>query len=105
MIIDLRTYTMAPGRLKAYLEMYEKEGFPVQIRHLGKPIGYFTTEIGTLNQVVHLWGYESLADRERRRATMEVDPEWVAYRSKSAASGNIQHQENRILKSTSFSPL
>lgn len=105
MIVDLRTYTMVPGRLGAFLEVYEKEGLPIQIKHLGKPIGYFTTEIGTLNQVVHIWGYKSQADREQRRAAMEADPEWIAYRKKSGAAGNIQHQENKILKSTSFSPL
>jgi len=30
MIFDLRTYTMVPGRLKAFLELYEREGLPVQ---------------------------------------------------------------------------
>jgi hypothetical protein len=105
MIVDLRTYTIVPGRLAAFLELYEKEGLPIQIKHLGKPIGYFVTEIGTLNQVVHLWGYESLADREKKRAGMEADPAWTAFRAKSSGGGNIQHQENKILKSTSFSPL
>jgi hypothetical protein len=105
MIVDMRTYTMVPGRLKAFLALYEAEGLPVQLRHLGKPIGYFTTEIGTQNQVVHLWGYESMADREQRRNAMEADPAWAAYRQKSAASGNLQYQENKILKSVSFSPL
>jgi hypothetical protein len=105
MIIDLRTYTMVPGRLKAFLELYEREGLPVQRRYQGNPIGYFVTEIGTNNQVVHMWGYESLADRERRRAELDADPEWMSYRAKSAAAGNVQHQENKILKSVSFSPL
>ena len=105
MIVDLRTYTLFPGRLAAFLELYEKEGLPIQTKHLGRPIGYFVTEIGTLNQVVHLWGYASLADREQKRAAMDVDPDWIAYRKKSAAAGNVQHQENKILKSTSFSPL
>jgi hypothetical protein len=105
MIVDLRTYTMAPGRLAAFLEMYEKEGLPIQTRYLGKPIGYFMTEVGALNQVVHLWGYESMADREQRRNAMDLDPDWIAYRKKSAATGNMLSQENKILKSTSFSPL
>ena len=105
MIVDMRTYTMVPGRLKPFLELYEAEALPIQIRHLGKLIGYFTTEIGTQNQVVHLWGYESMADRERRRNAMEADPAWTAYRQKSSASGNVQYQENKILKSVSFSPL
>jgi hypothetical protein len=36
---------------------------------------------------------------------MEADPAWIAYKKKSAESGNIAHQENKILKSTSFSPV
>ena len=105
MIIDLRTYTMVPGRLRAFLDLYEKEGLPVQRKHQGDPIGYFVTEIGTNNQVVHLWGYASLADREQKRSNLESDPDWIAYRARSAAMGNVQHQENKILKSVSFSPL
>jgi hypothetical protein len=33
-----------------------------------------------LTQVVHLWQYESLADREPRGDAMEAHPEWQAYR-------------------------
>ncbi|CAM8650223.1 NIPSNAP [Burkholderiales bacterium] len=105
MIIDHRTYTLNPGRQQAYLELYESEGFEVQKKHLGQPIGYFTVEIGPLNQVVHLWGYASMAEREEKRARMESDPAWIAYKKKSAESGNIAHQENKILKSTRFSPV
>jgi hypothetical protein len=49
--------------------------------------------------------YDSLADREQRRAAMEAEPDWIVYRQKSAAVGSVQHQETRILKSVSFSPL
>lgn len=104
-IIDLRTYTVAPGKLGAYLELYESEGYPIHCRHQGEPVGYFVSEVGTLNQVVHLWKYESMADRERRRAALEADPDWIAFRTKSAAGGYLVHQENRLLRSTKFSPL
>ncbi|WP_148254168.1 NIPSNAP family protein [Aidingimonas lacisalsi] len=105
MLVDLRTYTMVPGRLKAFLELYEREGLPIQQKHLGNLLGYFVTETGDLNQVVHMWGYESAADREARRTAMENDPDWIAYRKKSAEAGNVQHQTNKLLRSTSFSPL
>jgi hypothetical protein len=105
MIIDLRTYTMVPGRLGAWLKLYEAEGMPIHVRHLGQPIGVFTTDVGTVNQVVFLWGFESQGDRERRRETLEADPDWVAYRKKSADTGNVQHQECKIIKSTKFSPM
>jgi hypothetical protein len=105
MIIDLRTYTMVPGRLNAWLKLYESEGLPIQIRHLEKLIGVFTTDVGILNQVVLMWGYASQADREQRRGAMEADPSWIAYRKKSAEAGNVQHRENKIIKSTAFSLL
>jgi hypothetical protein len=105
MIVDLRTYTMVPGRLRPYLKLYEAEGLPIQLRHLGKLVGYFVTEVGTLNQVVSMWAYDDMADRERRRNAMEDDPEWVVYRKKSAETGNVQHQESKLLLSVSFSPL
>jgi hypothetical protein len=105
MIVDLRTYTMVPGRLGAWLALYQTDALPIHTRHLGKPIGVFTTEVGTLNQVVFIWAYQDQADRERRRGALESDPDWIAYRKKSGDAGNVQHQENKIIRSTSFSPL
>jgi hypothetical protein len=57
MIVDVRTYTMVPGRLGAWLALYEAEGMPIHVRHLGQPIGVFTTDVGTVNQVVFFWGF------------------------------------------------
>jgi hypothetical protein len=105
MIVDLRTYTMVPGRLGAWLQLYQTDGMPIHLRHLGKPVGVFTTEVGTLNQVVFIWAFRDQADRERRRNALEGDPDWVVYRKKSAEAGNVQHQENKIVRSTAFSPL
>jgi NIPSNAP protein len=104
MIVDLRTYTMVPGRLNAWLKLYEAEGMPIHIRHLGEPMGIFTTDAGVLNQVVFFWRFADQADRERRRAALEADPDWASYRKKSAEAGNVQHQENKIIKATAFSP-
>ncbi len=103
MIIDHRTYTIAHGRNKDYLDLFEAEGLPVQLRHLGPLIGYFQTTLGPLNQVVHLWQFDDLADMERRRAARDADPDWTAYKKKSA--GMLIAQENKILAPTSFSPL
>lgn len=105
MIIDLRTYTMMPGRLNAFLKLYEEEGLPIQLRHQGQPVGYFVTEIGPQNQIVHLWRYDSIADRELRRAALAADADWVAYRVKSGETGNVQYQENKILVPARFSPM
>jgi hypothetical protein len=104
MIIEQRTYTMFPGKTATWLEYYEKRGLPIQQRMLGKLVGFFTSEIGTLNQVVHVWAYESLADREQRRGAMQKDPDWQAY-LRDQPQGVIMTQESRILLPTAFSPL
>ena len=70
MIVDHRTYELQPGRLREFLALYEKEGLPVQKKHLGNLVGFFTTEVGNVNEIVHIWAYEDLADRTKRRAAM-----------------------------------
>lgn len=103
MIVDERSYTLVPGKLKEWAALYEKEGLPVQSRILGNLIGFFVTEVGTLNTIVHLWGYENFAERERRRAQMNADPDWQAYLAKAAPY--LQRMENRILTPLPFSPI
>ena len=101
MIIDHRTYTLHPGRLPEFVELYGREGYPVQTQHLGEPYGWFVShDIGELNQVVHMWRYADLADREQRRARMLADPRWQAYLAK--ASPMLARMENKILRGTPF---
>lgn len=103
MIIDERSYTTLPGKVKAFLEVYERLARPIQWPILGEPIGFFVTEVGTLNQVVHLWRYDSMADREQRRAKLAVAPGWSNYLD--TATPLLLKMENRILVPTAFSPL
>ena len=103
MIIDERTYTLHPGKLADLLKLYEAEGKPAQWKHLGDPVGWFYTDVGVLNQIVHLWRYENYADREARRAAMSADPAFKAYLAK--ATPMIAKMENRILVPAAFSPL
>lgn len=104
MIIDLRTYTLGSGKVPDFLEKYEAEGLPIQKQYLGMPIGYFFTEVGPLNHVVHMWGYEDFADREAKRRAMEADPTWWDYRKRMAPYDHIVHQENKIIRPARFSP-
>ncbi|KAA1286105.1 NIPSNAP family protein [Alcaligenes faecalis] len=102
MIIDQRTYTIPTGLLRDFLSLYATEGRAVQIEHLGACHGYYTTEVGELNQVVHLWAYEDMVDREARRNALEADPRWLAYRRKASAAGHVIRQSNALLKQVDF---
>ncbi len=102
MIYDHRTYVCRPGTLKAHLALYEEFGWPVQRRHLGEPVLYATTETGDVNSYVHVWAYADAADRARKRAAMQADPDWQAYLQRSAEAGYLVRQENKILTPAPF---
>ena len=102
MIVEQRTYTVPHGTMAKYLERYETHALPVQKRHLGRLLGFYVTEIGTLNQVIHLWAYDSLADRETRRANLAADPAWQEFMAMNA--GSFTHQTVTIMKPARFSP-
>ena len=102
MIVDHRTYTLFPGKVGPFLDVFEREGLPLYSHYCGKLIGYYVAESGTLNQLIHLWAYESVEDRERRRAELYGDPKWADFLA--TALPLVMSQESRLLKPTRFSP-
>ena len=105
MIVEHRTYTLKPLRTRDFLALYEKAALPLQRKYLGRLVGFFVSEIGPMNQVVHLWAFDSLADREQRRKAMEADPLWTPYVDALRELDIVQEQETRLLRSVSFSPV
>ena len=103
MIVEMRSYDLINGRLNAFLAFYEANGLPIQKRILGGLICFLVTEIGPLNQVVHLWRYADLQDRERRRQKLAEDPDWPVYLAK--VPDYVDRMDTRILRNASFSPL
>jgi NIPSNAP len=103
LIVEERIYTLQVGRVAPFLKYYEEKGLPIQRRILGNLVGYFVTDIGPLNQVVHLWGYADITDRARRRAELAADPAWAEYLTNQPPV--IVSQETRILVPAPFSPI
>lgn len=100
MYVEERMYRLKAGTAPEYLKHYETHGLEVQLKHLPHMVGYYFTEVGTLNTIVHLWAYESLDQRDRCRAAMSADPAWQAYLPKIRPL--IEQQETRILKCAPF---
>ena len=74
MIYEFRTYTLKPRSLaeveKRYAEAYE-------YRKKYSPLAAFWhTEVGPLNEIIHVWGYKDLAERARIRAEASKDANW-----------------------------
>lgn len=104
MIVEHRTYTFRPGMVDSWMQKYEAEGLPVQKKHLNRFLGLYVSEIGHLHTTVLMWGYDSLADREARRAAMYADPDWQKFIGEVWALNAIQSQDVMIMNPAPFSP-
>lgn len=103
MIVEERIYRIQAGLVQEYLANYEQMGLELQKRILGNLVGYFTTEIGPLSAIVHMWGYVGLDDRTARRAQLAREPAWHDYLK--VCTPMIVEMENRIMVPTAFSPI
>lgn len=103
MFYEMRTYRLKVGALPEYLRLVGDYGLAIQRAHLGQLVGYFHSDIGPLNQIVHLWAFESLDDRERRRNALAADAAWQAF--VPALQALIEEMDSKLLKPTTFSPL
>jgi NIPSNAP len=104
-LIDHRTYSIKPGMVDAYLDLYEKYGLTAQTRQLGQPVAYMFAESGAINTIVHIWAYEDAADRMRKRASMAADPEWQNYLRLNAESGYLLQQRTSLMLPAKFAPI
>lgn len=102
MIVEQRTYTIAPGKVPGFLAAYEEFGLPVHRDIYQRLVGYYVAESGVLNQVVQLWEFDDLEERARRRAAVQADPRWVKYMQQ--VSGMVLQQESRLLSPARWSP-
>jgi hypothetical protein len=101
MIVEMREYTLLPGKVSGYLKLYEAEGLTIQREILGRNVGYYSTEVGpSTNQIVHLWAYDSFDDRVARRRQLGAHPGWRSYVQKILPM--ILTQTNRILTPAPF---
>ena len=103
MFYEIRTYRLKNGAIPDYLKVVGEEGIAIQKRHLGNLAGYFSSEIGPINEIVHIWGFSSLDDRQARRARLMADPAWRAFLPK--IRDLIVTADTKIMTPAPFSPL
>ena len=105
MIYELRIYSCLPGRLPALLKRFETATIKIWEKHGIKPAGFWTVLIGNGNHDLYYFiAWESLADREKKWATFQADPAWIAARAESERDGPILTNVNSMLLTpTAFS--
>jgi hypothetical protein len=97
MLVDLRTYRVRPFTLHKQLALFTEHGLPILRKYVGDPLAIFLPVDGDPNSYVHIWVYQSIEDRQRRRALMDKDPAWHAFLERAASAGYLTHQESRLM--------
>ena len=77
MLHEIRTYTLIPGKVPEYLKLAEEVSLPIRRNDAGVLVGWFSSEIGVLNQLVHIWEWKDLEERQRQRVVLRARPGWV----------------------------
>ncbi|KAI1887789.1 hypothetical protein AGOR_G00193980 [Albula goreensis] len=90
---EFRTYCIKPDQNAAFLKL-TNEKIHLRTAH-SELLGYWSVEYGGLNQVFHIWKYDSYSQRAGVRAALAKDPEWIEqYISK--AMPMLTSQDNEV---------
>lgn len=99
MIYEIRTYSIAPGSL-AEVEKRFGEGYTEHRKKYSELAAFWHTDIGPLNEIIHVWPYRDIAERNRIRAEAAKDPNWPP-----KIGEFIRSMHSEILVPFPFSPL
>jgi hypothetical protein len=97
MIHEIRTYTLKP-RATAQFEKLWGEAYPARQKY-SPIVGFFHTDFGPLNEVIHIWPYQSFEARDKARSESAKDPGWPP-----EVSGLILNQKVEVVTPFPFVP-
>ncbi len=106
-IYEMRTYTLKPGALPRVQKGWAA-ALPKRLEYSPLAAVWYS-DLGELNNFVHIWAYESLDQRLEMRARLREDKVWPPALQVPPEPGentdNIFRQENKILLPSDFSPM
>jgi len=97
MIIEMRTYTLRPGST-AEVEKRFGAALPAREKH-SKLAAFWHSEVGPLNQIIHVWTYDSFEHRTAVRAAASKEEGWPPQTREF-----VVEQQSEIFMPAPFSP-
>lgn len=82
MIYELKTYSIAPGRMSDCHRLYGEEGYAHFKPFEPNLLGYFTSEVGDLNRLVQIWKFESYEQRQQMLSSLRASPDFRRFGEK-----------------------
>ena len=103
MLYDFRMYTLKPGATPDYRAGVKEVGLPIRQNHDVALSGWYWSDIGALNQVVHIWGYKDLDHLNSQKAAVYADPDWSG-KYVPRAQPLVESQKTWLMMSPAFAP-
>ena len=104
MIYDFRVYTFKPGTTPEYMAAVEELSLPIRKKYGIKLAGWYYSDIGKLNQVVHIWAYRDHAHMAEAQAQVYSDPDWIE-KYIPRVHPLLVKQEAYVMLAADFSPV
>jgi len=101
-IYELRTYDVVVGKMADVISLYNTEGWPAIQRHPERLVGYFTGDVGAINQIFHLWKFEDDADRRAFWAGVFADEAFMDFARKLRPL--LLSQNNKLMLASPWGP-
>jgi len=104
-LYELRTTRHVSARMAEAVKLYQEIGFPA-LQKGGqdkKRVGYFQSDTGTINQLIHLWKFDDDADRRAHWAGLSANKDFVeGFASKFRPL--LMTQEVKLLQAAPWGP-
>jgi hypothetical protein len=97
MIFEIRTYLLKPGTAPQAEEAFAV-ALPERVK-LSRIAGFWRSEVGQLNQIIHIWPYQDISERNRIRAEAVEKKVWPP-----KIADFVLEMETKILYAAPFSP-
>jgi hypothetical protein len=96
-VYEKRTYDVVVGQMAIVIELYSTQGYPALQaggfdKHL---VGYFTSDTGPLNQLIHIWKFEDDAERRDFWKRLFADEVFMGFAGQLRP--NIRQQEIQLM--------
>ena len=101
-IYEIRTYKVVVGKMNDVVELYKSVGWPALRRHPIRLVSYFTGDIGAINEIIHLWKFESDEDRRNFWGGVFGDPDFMSFAKQLRPM--LLSQENKLMLAAPWGP-
>jgi hypothetical protein len=107
MLYELRRYDVAPTRLPALLDRFGSFTVHKWKEYGFRLIGFWTPVVGEKsNQLVYIWGWESMEERAKKNAAWRADPERAKKWAETEKDGPLVNRVyNQLMQPTPYSQM